>query len=109
LFIDIIGYSRLLITEQTELLRTLTTLVRETEQFQLAEAEDKLVRIPTGDGMALVFRTSPEAPAKCALELSAKLKAPLETPPALLWSNSTISTRISLQNQSTDYPPPAFP
>jgi hypothetical protein len=62
LFIDIIGYSKLLITEQSELLRKLTEVVRETEQFRIAEAEGKLVRLPTGDGMALVFRNSPEAP-----------------------------------------------
>src|SRR6266571_1157639 len=75
LFIDIIGYSKLLITEQSELLRRLTDVVRETEQFRFAEAEGKLVRLPTGDGMALVFRNSPEAPVQCALELSKKLLA----------------------------------
>src|SRR6266481_3196517 len=80
LFIDIIGYSKLLITEQSELLRRLTDIVRETEQFRVAEAEGKLVRLPTGDGMALVFRNSPEAPVKCALELSRKLKAHPELP-----------------------------
>ncbi len=61
LFIDIVGYSKLLITEQSELLRRLSDVVRETEQFRSAEAEGKLVRLPTGDGMALVFRNSPEA------------------------------------------------
>src|SRR6266536_1869154 len=75
LFIDIIGYSKLLITEQSELLRRLTDVVRETEQLRFAEAEDKLVRLPTGDGMALVFRNSPEAPVQCALELTKRLKA----------------------------------
>src|SRR5438477_7970023 len=75
LFIDIVGYSKLLITEQSELLRRLSDVVRETEQFRFAEAEGKLVRLPTGDGMALVFRNSPEAPVQCALELSKKLKA----------------------------------
>jgi class 3 adenylate cyclase len=74
LFIDIVGYSKLLITEQSELLRRLSDVVRETEQFRIAEAESKLVRLPTGDGMALVFRNNPEAPVKCALELSKKLK-----------------------------------
>jgi serine/threonine-protein kinase len=75
LFIDIVGYSKLLITEQSELLRKLTEVVRETEAFRLADAAGELVRIPTGDGMALVFRNSPEAPVQCALELSKKLKA----------------------------------
>ena len=74
LFIDIVGSSKLLITEQSELLQKLTELVRETESFQVADAESKLVRIPTGDGMALVFRNSPETPVPCALELSKKLK-----------------------------------
>src|SRR5436305_460046 len=75
LFIDIVGYSKLLITEQSELLRRLTEVVRETEHFRIAEAEGKLLRLPTGDGMALVFRNSPEAPVQCALELSKRLKA----------------------------------
>ena len=75
LFIDIVGYSKLLITEQSELLRRLSDVVRETEQFRSAEAQGKLVRLPTGDGMALVFRNSPEAPVQCALELSKRLKA----------------------------------
>jgi TolB-like protein/class 3 adenylate cyclase len=75
LFIDIVEYSKLLITEQSELLRKLTSAVLETEQFRIAEAEHKLVRLPTGDGMALVFRNSPEAPVQCALELSKWLKS----------------------------------
>jgi len=75
LFIDIVGYSKLLITEQTELLRKLTATVVETEQFRIAEAERKLVRLPTGDGMALVFRDNPEAPAGCASELGMRLKS----------------------------------
>jgi class 3 adenylate cyclase len=75
LFIDIVGYSKLLITEQSELVRKLTEVVRETEAFRFADAAGELVRIPTGDGMALVFRNSPEAPVQCALELSKKLKA----------------------------------
>ena len=74
LFIDIVGYSKLLITEQSEQLRTLKQIVRGTEQFRLAEAEGKLLRLPTGDGVALVFRTSPEAPVLCALEISKALQ-----------------------------------
>jgi hypothetical protein len=61
LFIDIVGYSKLLINEQSEQIQTLREIVRGTEQFRLAEAEGKLVRLPTGDGGALVFRNSPEA------------------------------------------------
>jgi TolB-like protein/class 3 adenylate cyclase/Tfp pilus assembly protein PilF len=74
LFIDIVGYSKLLITEQSEQLQTLKEIVRATEQFRMAEAAGKLLRLPTGDGGALVFRTSPEAPVKCALEISKELK-----------------------------------
>ena len=74
LFIDIVGYSKLLINEQSEQLRTLKEIVRGTEQFRLAEAEGKLLRLPTGDGGALVFRSSPEAPVLCALEISKALK-----------------------------------
>src|SRR6266436_6138523 len=74
LFIDIVGYSKLLITEQSEQLQKLKQIVRGTEQFRLAEAEGKLLRLPTGDGGALVFRTSPEAPVKCAIEISKELK-----------------------------------
>ena len=75
LFIDIVGYSKLLINEQTELLRILNDAVRKTEQVRSAEAEGKLVRLPTGDGMALVFRTTPETPARCALEISQALQS----------------------------------
>src|SRR5438477_3515662 len=75
LFIDIVGYSKLLIKEQSEQLQTLKTIVRGTEQFRLAKAEGKLLGLPTGDGGALVFRSSPEAPAKCAMEISKELKS----------------------------------
>src|ERR1700722_4489570 len=75
LFIDIVGYSKLLINEQSEQVQTLKEIVRGTEQFRLAEAEGKLLRLPTGDGGALVFRNSPEAPVLCALEISQALKS----------------------------------
>src|SRR6202008_3691129 len=74
LFIDIVGYSKLLINQQSDQLETLKLLVRGTEQFRIAEAEGKLLRLPTGDGGALVFRNSPEAPVLCALEISKALK-----------------------------------
>src|ERR1700686_3419217 len=74
LFIDIVGYSKLLITEQSEQIQTLREIVRGTEQFRIAEAEGKLLRLPTGDGGALVFRNSPEAPVLCALEIAKALK-----------------------------------
>src|SRR5689334_24405310 len=74
LFIDIVGYSKLNIHEQSEQLETLKAIVRATEQFKKAEAEGKLLRLPTGDGGALVFRTISEAPVLCALEIAEALK-----------------------------------
>jgi len=74
LFIDIVGYSKLLINEQSEQIQTLKEIVRGTEQFRAAEAEGKLLRLPTGDGSALAFRNSPEAPVLCAIEISNALK-----------------------------------
>ena len=74
LFIDIVGYSKLSINEQHAAVEELNRIVRASEQFQRAEAADRLIRIPTGDGMVLVFYTSPEAPAQCAVEISRALK-----------------------------------
>src|SRR5205823_1084903 len=75
LFIDIVGYSKLLLNQQTNFLHELNEIVSSTNQFREAESEGKLIRLPTGDGMALVFRNNPEAPAQCALEISKRLKA----------------------------------
>jgi hypothetical protein len=69
LFLDIVGYSKLLIDEQKALVQELDQIVRETEQFRAAEAEGKLARLPTGDGMVLVFTNNPEAPVEYALEI----------------------------------------
>src|SRR5205807_2588526 len=74
LFIDIVGYSKLLISEQSEQIQELKQIVRGTQQVRLAEAEGKLLRLPTGDGGALVFRNNPEAPVLCALEIGKALK-----------------------------------
>jgi TolB-like protein/class 3 adenylate cyclase/Flp pilus assembly protein TadD len=74
LFIDIVGYSQLLITQQSVQVDTLKRIVRGTAQFRAAEAEGKVLRLPTGDGAALVFRTTPEAPVLCALEIDRELK-----------------------------------
>jgi len=74
LFIDIVAYSKLLITEQSNLLDKLKEIVRGTEQFRIAKAEGKLLAVPSGDGGALVFRNSPEAAALCAMEISEHLK-----------------------------------
>jgi TolB-like protein/Tfp pilus assembly protein PilF len=75
LFIDIVGYSKLLINEQSEQIQKLKEIVRGTEQVKKAEAEGKLLRLPTGDGGALVFRNSPEAPVLCAIEIAKALNA----------------------------------
>ena len=75
LFIDIVGYSKLSINEQRAVVDELTTIVRGSDQYQKAEAAGRLIKIPTGDGMALVFYTSQEAPAQCAIEISRALKA----------------------------------
>src|SRR6266478_744626 len=74
LFIDIVGYSKLSINEQRAAIDELTQAVRTSEQFQNAEAAARLIKIPIGDGMALVFYKSPEEPVKCALEISRALK-----------------------------------
>jgi TolB-like protein/Flp pilus assembly protein TadD len=74
LFLDIVGYSKLLADEQKELVQELNQIVRDTEQFRVAEAEGKLTRLPTGDGMVLVFTNNPEAPVECALEISEALQ-----------------------------------
>src|ERR1700732_2773699 len=74
LFIDTVGYSKLSINEQRAAVDELNEVVRASEQFQKAEAAGRLIKIPTGDGMVLVFYTSPEAPAQCAVEISGALK-----------------------------------
>src|SRR6266850_584780 len=73
LFIDLVGYSKLLIEEQKERLSQLTDIVLATAQVREAP-DEQLVRLPTGDGMALVFRNSSEEPARCALEIAKALK-----------------------------------
>src|SRR5205823_12112590 len=75
LTMDVVEYSTLLITEQSRVMAELTFIVKKTERFRRAEAEGKLVRIPTGDGMALVFFDDPKAPIECAMEIAAALKS----------------------------------
>src|SRR5438876_1253812 len=74
LFTDIVGYSKLPINEQRALVERLNEIVRSTDEFQAAETAGRLIKIPTGDGITLVFYQSPEAPVECALEISRALK-----------------------------------
>jgi len=74
LFVDIVGYSKLSINEQRTAVDELTKVVRSSDQYQKAEAASRLIKISAGDGIGLVFYTSPEAPAQCAVEISRILK-----------------------------------
>src|SRR3982751_3039211 len=74
LFIDVVGYSKLLVNEQREVVQQLNQIVRKTPQFRKSEAAGKLIRIPVGDGMALVFFQTPEEPVQCAMEIARTLK-----------------------------------
>jgi len=75
LLIDIVGYSKLLIDDQRANVQTLNTVVRASNEAQIAEAAGKLVHLPTGDGMALIFFSTPEAPVRCAVEISRAVRA----------------------------------
>jgi TolB-like protein/class 3 adenylate cyclase/Flp pilus assembly protein TadD len=75
LLVDLVGYSKLLVNEQIELLQELNQIVRATESFRAADASGKLIRVPTGDGMALFFFHSPEEPVRCALEITKALQS----------------------------------
>lgn len=75
LFIDVVGYSKLLVNEEIELMQTLNRIVRGTECFRDAETSERMIRLPTGDGMVLVFFRSPEQPVRCALQISEALQS----------------------------------
>jgi adenylate cyclase len=75
LAIDLVGYSNLLINEQSRIIAELNRAVRDSVRFQQAEAENKLLRLPTGDGMVLVFFQDPEGPIECAMEISAAIES----------------------------------
>src|SRR5437588_3319978 len=74
LFMDVVGYSKLLVNEQREVVQQLNQVVRKTPQFRKSEAAGTLIRIPVGDGMALVFFQTPEEPVQCAMEIATALK-----------------------------------
>ena len=73
LAMDIVGYSKLFINEQTDLQQELNEIARGTNQFRLADAQGKLIRLPTGDGIVLVFFDDPKAPTECATEIATAL------------------------------------
>ena len=95
LFMDIVGYSKLVIDKQAELTRKLKEIARSSEQFRLAEAEGTIVKLPTGDGIALVFRNNPEAPAQCALEISTALRAYPESAGPICHSHASTTGRAT--------------
>jgi len=99
LFIDIVGYSRLLINEQAEVLQQLNQIVRNTSQFRKAEASGELIRLPTGDGMILVFLHSAEAPVQCAIEISDGLRS---YPKSGYEWESTVDRSIRLPTSTTN-------
>jgi class 3 adenylate cyclase len=74
LFTDIVGYSKLPTHQQRAVIQRLNEMVRSTDEYQVAETAGRLIKIPTGDGITLVFYNSPEAPVECALEISRALK-----------------------------------
>src|SRR5438874_13708596 len=74
LFLDVVGYSKLLVNEQREIIQQLNEIVRGAPQFCKSSADGKLIRIPAGDGMALVFFQTPEEPVQCAMEIAKALK-----------------------------------
>ena len=100
LFIDIVGYSKLLIHEQSERLQRLREIARATPQFRAAEAEGKLLRLPTGDGGALVFRDNPEEPVACALEISKALKSHPDLPVRMGIHSGPVKEIMDLNEQA---------
>src|SRR5438552_1278819 len=101
LFMDVVGYSKLLINDQRALQQQLSEIVRNTELFRVAEAAGKLIRLPVGDGMALVFLNSPEAPVQCALEISQALKSHPEMQLRMGIHSGPISQLRDVNNQPT--------
>src|SRR5438552_9440846 len=108
LFIDMVGYSKLLINEQTSLLRELNELVQATEQFRAAEKKHKLVRVATGDGMALVFRDSPESPVRCALEINHSIRNKTPSLSIRMGIHSGLVNEVSDVNRRTNVAGPGI-
>jgi len=100
LFLDIVGYSKRRTDQQQTLVSQLNQVVRESGEFQRAEAADRLIKIPTGDGMALVFYKSPEQPVQCALEISASLEAHPELRVRMGIHSGPVSAVTDLNNRT---------
>src|SRR6266513_1322614 len=100
LTMDIVEYSKLLITEQSKIMAQLTRLVRETARFRQAETEDKLLRLPTGDGMVLVFFDDPEAPIECASEIGAAIKNRRDIPLRMGIHSGPVNQVIDVNDRS---------
>src|SRR5947207_10104689 len=83
LLLDVVGYSKLAIDDQREILQRLNQIIRDTNQVRAAEAAGKLIRIPTGDGAALVFSDNPQSPVQCAVEISQTLQTDPEIKPRM--------------------------
>lgn len=96
LFVDLVGYSKMLIDDQREILRQMNEVIRGTPHFREAEAAQKVIPLPSGDGMALVFPSKPEDPVECALEISEALRLTrrIQTPRSPSLSHSLIGKRI---------------
>src|SRR2546421_7512880 len=101
LFMDIVGYSKLLINEQRALRETLNQVVRQTEHFREADAAGTLIKSPTGDGMALIFHESPEQPVECALEVNRALKAHPNLPLRMGVHSGPVSAVIDVNDQTS--------
>src|SRR5436305_1492438 len=100
LFLDIVGYSKALTDEQQELVDRLNQVVRGSEEFQKAAAADRLIKIPTGDGMALIFYNSPEQPLNCALEISRALRNSPDLPVRMGVHSGPVSAVTDLNDRT---------
>ncbi len=100
LFLDLVGYSKLLLDEQREALESLTAFVRQTSAFKQAEAAGTLNLLPTGDGMALVFSSTPEAPVECAVELARALRNQPDLPVRMGIHSGPVSTLSDVTDRS---------
>src|ERR1043166_2133219 len=101
LFIDIVGYSKLLINEQRLLREALNQIVRNTEQFRAADSAGRLIKSPTGDGMALIFYGSPEEPVECALEINRALKGRADLPLRMGVHSGPVSGGVDVNDQTS--------